>query len=191
MFKKLFFMVVIATISVDAFPYRNDNEVYSEVEYVIDGDTVQFDGFNCRLAYVDTPESGNNPKAQREVKKYGIEPSRIYGAGRIAKKYTESHIRKGETYRVKIVSSKKDVHGRSVCEIFFPNGKSFNERIVRDGFAVPFWRYLPMLKKPIYYWLAKKAQREEKGLWRTDHEIMMKMDRGTKCRDAACLNIVY
>lgn len=148
-------------------------EVTDTVRYVVDGDTVKFKTMNCRFANVDTPESGNNAKARKDIQRFNLSPETVYSAGRIAKNYTKSHIRKGESYRIDV--KKQDRYGRNVCEIFLPNGESFNQKIVQDGFAVPFWRYITKHEKGTYYGLAKTAEKRNKGLWKISPKLMLNM----------------
>ena len=153
--------------------YAHGQITTDTVRYVIDGDTVQFKTMNCRFAYVDTPESGDNPKALKDSRRYNIPLQEIYQAGRLAKRYTKSFIRKGASYSIDV--KKRGRYGRNICEIFLEDGKSFNKKIVKDGFAVPFWRYIPLTKKGEYYGAVKQAQRGHKGLWRISPYLMRRM----------------
>jgi len=140
---------------------------------VIDGDTAQFQSMRCRFSYIDTPESGNNPKALRDSRKMGIPLEDIYDAGRMAKRYLKSRLRKGEYYRIDV--KKGMTHGRKICVIYLDGDRTINELLVRDGFAVPFWQYIPKRKRSHFRNLSHLAQKEHKGLWRLYPEIMTKM----------------
>lgn len=146
---------------------------YAKLQYVIDGDTAQFQGIRCRFAYVDTPESGNNPKARKDAAKYNIPIDAIYQAGRLAKRYVKSRLRKGQVYRIDV--KKKGRYGRNICEIYLDETTTINDLVVRDGFAVPFWRYIPLSKKPHFVSLSYRARKEKRGLWRIYPSMMQKM----------------
>ena len=147
--------------------------VYEELRYIIDGDTAQFENMRCRFAYVDTPESGNNPKARKDSAKYNIPLDTIYQAGRMAKRYVKSKMRKGQVYRIDV--KKKGRYGRNICEIYIDKKTTINDLVVRDGFAVPFWQYIPLSKKPHFVYLLYKAKKEDKGLWQLYPALMRKM----------------
>lgn len=148
-----------------------------KVQYVIDGDTVQFNNdIRCRLAYVDTPESYRNKKATRDVADCSnVSVNDIVKGGRIAKNYLKSVLHKGKTYDVLITdkeSHRSKKQNRFICEIF-DDGGSVNERLVRNGFAVPYWRFIrDRNKKDRYAALFHKAQAEQKGVWRSQPNVM-------------------
>lgn len=144
----------------------------SKLRYVIDGDTVVFKSETCRLAFIDTPESKRNKKATRDVADCkDVSLDDIVQSGRYAKRYLKSVMRKGEVYNFKKHGS--DRYGRSICEIFLSDGSSINDRLVKNGFAVPFWRYIKSgdVKKRMRE-NASFAKSEKKGLWRTNAEVM-------------------
>ena len=140
---------------------------------VIDGDTAQFQSMRCRFSYIDTPESGNNPKALRDSRKMGVPLEDIYDAGRMAKRYLKSRLHKGKYYGIDV--KKGMTHGRKICVIYLDGGHTINDLLVRDGFAVPFWKYIPKSKRSYFRNLAHLAKKERKGLWRLHPEIMHKM----------------
>jgi len=147
-----------------------------KLRYVIDGDTVVFSPkITCRLAYIDTPESKRNNKAQRDLQASlpGIEMEDIVWAGRLAKKYTKSIMPKGRYYHVDITG--KDRYGRKICKIY-DQGESINEKIIRNGFAVPFFKYIPRSLHAHMQKLNKKAREEKKGLWRAYPKVLASME---------------
>lgn len=142
------------------------------LKYVIDGDTVVFNGSKCRLAYIDTPESKRNRKATRDVAKCNnVSMDDIITSGRYAKRYLSSIIQKGSSYRVKVIDV--DRYKRDVCVIYDHNGDSINEKIVRNGFAVPYWKYIrsSSVKRQMVNDI-RSADNGNKGIWRTHRNVM-------------------
>jgi len=167
------------------------NGAYAETQklrYVIDGDTAVFAHTTCRFAYIDTPESKHNKKLESDIKrsqynkklhKYilnnnSVSPQEVVRAGRIAKGYVKSIMHKGSFYDFDIIST--DRYGRSICVIYDKKGGTINDRIVANGFAVPFWRYIPSNIKPKMIDLVRRAKAKNKGLWRSNRNVMDMMN---------------
>jgi len=111
---------------------------------VLDGDTVEVlhDGKaeRVRLAQIDCPEKGQ-PFGQA-AKEYVLDLSAL-----------------------KIVTVKTetiDRYGRTVGEVFLPNGDNLNKLIVGSGYA---WQYKRYSKDPAYADLEAKARDLRLGLW--------------------------
>jgi len=144
-----------------------------KLQRIKDGDTVVFNkGVTCRLSYVDTPESYPNKKATRDVANCnGVTLDEVITSGRYAKRYLGSIMQKGSTYNVDIKG--EDRYGRSICVIYNEQKQSINEMLVRNGFAVPYWRYIKdyntrsRMKEYV-----RHAQSNNKGLWRTHRAVM-------------------
>jgi endonuclease YncB( thermonuclease family) len=142
------------------------------LRYVIDGDTVVFNGGStCRLSYIDCPESKRNAKATRDVAKCpAVSLDDIVESGRYAKRYLKSIMRKGTAYEVDIIG--RDRYRRDIC-IIYKDGVSINEIMVRNGFSVPFWRYIKQadVKKRMVSHI-RYANEHNKGIWRTHRNVM-------------------
>ena len=163
------FVLLLFLLPAFLFGYMTEEKLIR----VIDGDTAQFQSMKCRFSYVDTPESGNNPKAVRDSRRMGVPLSDIFDAGRMAKRYLKSRLQKGEYYRIDI--KKGMTHNRKICVIYLDEDLTINDLLVRDGFAVPFWKYIPKRKRAYFRNLVLLAQNERKGLWRLHPIIMRKM----------------
>ena len=144
-----------------------------KLRYIKDGDTVVFNkGVTCRLAYVDTPESYPNKKATRDVANCdGVSIDEIVTSGRYAKRYLGSIMQKGDIYDVDIRG--EDRYGRSICVIYNKHKQSINEMVVKNGFALPYWRYNKSkkmrhkMRNHLTY-----AKNNNKGLWRSHRAVM-------------------
>ena len=111
---------------------------------VLDGDTVEVmhDGKaeRIRLAQIDCPEK-NQPFGQA-AKKYVLD----IAAHKI----------------VKVQVDTVDRYGRTVGEVFLPDGSNLNKRIVGSGYA---WQYKRYSKDPEYAELESEARNAKLGLW--------------------------
>lgn len=146
---------------------------------VLDGDTVEVmhDGKaeRIRLAQIDCPEK-NQP------------------FGQAAKRYVlEVAAHKVVTVQVDTV----DRYGRTVGEVFLPDGSNLNKQIVGAGFA---WQYKRYSKDPEYGDLEAGAKSAKLGLWQDMNPVPpWKWRRGqrqastasTKGKDFTCGSKLY
>jgi endonuclease YncB( thermonuclease family) len=111
---------------------------------VLDGDTVEVmhDGKaeRIRLAQIDCPEK-NQPFGQA-AKKYVLD----IAAHKV----------------VKVEVATVDRYGRTVGEVFLPDGSNLNKQIVGAGYA---WQYKRYSKDPEYADLESSAREAGLGLW--------------------------
>ncbi len=143
---------------------------------VVDGDTVYFKDIKCRLAYIDTPESKHNDKAERDVSKCtGIIVDTEVEAGEASAKYTATLLQLGNTYKYDVIDI--DRYDRKVC-VIEANGANVNLAIVSGGYAVPYRKYIkdPSLAK-LYDRAESDAKRNRSGLWRSHAPVMECMDK--------------
>lgn len=117
---------------------------------VLDGDTVEVihDGKaeRIRLAQIDSPEK-NQP------------------FGQAAKRYVL------DVAALKIVTVEVDTvdrYGRTVGEIFLPNGDNLNKQIVGAGYA---WQYKRYSKDSEYADLEAEARTAKRGLWQDNNPV--------------------
>ena len=142
---------------------------------VVDGDTLYFHSrghtVKCRIAYIDTPESHRNSRAESKAGVcVGVTLDRMVGAGKEAARHAGSLVSVGKSYRFDVRGH--DRYGRAICVVRLPDGETYNEGMVRDGYAVPFWKYIPSSMKRRYGTLAKEAKRRHNGLWREYRPVM-------------------
>ena len=109
-------------------------EVYT-VQRVVDGDTLKLsNGERVRLIGVDAPESSNNPKLRRDVKRTGQVANEIIGMGKRAKKFTQNLI-KGKTVRLEFDVQQRDKYGRLLAYVYIPMRPltRFEKLNIQDG----------------------------------------------------------
>jgi micrococcal nuclease len=117
---------------------------------VVDGDTVELQwAGKSRLIGVDTPE--------------------VYGGqecfGREASAFAKRVLRPGLRVRVERDVEARDRYGRTLVYLRLPDGRSFNELLVAEGYAVPLTippnvRHAERFKR-----LARTARERAAGLW--------------------------
>lgn len=134
---------------------------------IVDGDTVHFGNTICRFAYVDTPESIKNNRLKNKLEKCpGVTVERMINAGKESKEYIEEKLENGKSYKYNIVSH-DNKYDRNVCEIY-NNSSMINLDLVKDGYAVPYYHYIPKDLKADFEKASKEAKRLNKGLYKTN-----------------------
>lgn len=117
---------------------------------VVDGDTVVLrSAGKSRLIGVDTPEVFGRPGC----------------FGRESSEFAKHTLRPGMPVKVARDAEPRDRYGRSLIYLALPDGRSFNELLVEQGFAVPMTippnvRYAGRLRE-----LARRARNNRAGLW--------------------------
>ena len=131
---------------------------------VVDGDTLNFTNDKCRILYIDTPESKRNKKAKRDANKCKkLSLDTMVKIGKISTAHAKSLVKVGKAYKYEVKG--KDRYKRSLCIVYTPRGV-FNELMVKDGYAMPYEKYVPSNLKRKYNKLAKQARSSNSGLWK-------------------------
>ena len=118
---------------------------YGVVKKVIDGDTIAIRSKNmvikCRLKDIDTPEKRSNAKLRKDVGDCSyLAREEMKKAGKYATIFAINRLPKGA--RIKYTTFGHDRYGRALCLIYTPRGKLFNLMAVREGYAVPYYKYI-------------------------------------------------
>jgi micrococcal nuclease len=121
-----------------------------EVMRVVDGDTVVLrSAGRSRLIGVDTPE--------------------VFGGqecfGRQASAFAKRVLRPGLRVRVERDVEERDRYGRTLVYLRLPDGRSFNELLVADGYAVPLTIPPNVRHAERFRALARRARERRAGLW--------------------------
>jgi micrococcal nuclease len=121
-----------------------------EVVRVVDGDTVVLRAAGkSRLVGVDTPEVFG----EREC------------FGRDASAFAKRLLRAGLRVEVERDVEERDRYGRRLIYLRLPDGRSFNELLVAEGFAVPLTIPPNVRHAERFRELASRARKREAGLW--------------------------
>ena len=150
------------------------------LQKVIDGDTLYFYSnghkVKCRIAYIDTPESKRNKRAKKFARKCpNVTLGTIVKAGKLATKHAKQLVKIGKKYKFDVVD--KDRYGRSICIVHLPGQYTYNELMVLDGYAVPYWYYMPKGLKRKFFILQREAKSNRAGLWDRYRKVMECLDR--------------
>lgn len=133
------------------------------LQKVVDGDTLHFNNAKCRIAYIDTPESKRNKKAKRDAarcKNFTLDT--MVKIGKTSSSHAKTLVKAGKQYQYDVIGT--DRYRRSICVVYTPNG-IFNELMVKDGYAMPYDKYVPKALKRKYALLTQEAKRSKRGLW--------------------------
>ena len=152
---KIIFIILIAlTLNADV----------GTLKKIVDGDTLHFTNDKCRILYIDTPESKRNKKAKRDANKCkNLSLDTMVKIGKQSTAHAKTLVKVGKSYKYEVKG--KDRYKRSLCIVYTPNGV-FNELMVKDGYAMPYERYVPSNLKKKYNKLAKQAKSSNSGLWK-------------------------
>ena len=121
-----------------------------EVVRVVDGDTLVLrSAGKSRLIGVDTPEVFSEPEC----------------LGREASAFARRVLRAGLRRRVERDVDERDRYGRALVYLRLPDGRSFNELLVAQGFAVPLTVPPNVRHAERFRRLARRARERSAGLW--------------------------
>jgi len=121
----------------------------TRIERIVDGDTVVLERVGkSRLIGVDTPEVYGG----REC--FGSEASAF------AKRVLD-----GQTVRYEIGREPRDRYGRALVYVYLEDGRSFNEMLVREGYARPLAIAPNVEHAARFERLAGEARAARRGLW--------------------------
>ncbi|MDX9743881.1 MAG: thermonuclease family protein [Arcobacteraceae bacterium] len=141
---------------------------------VVDGDTLHFKTNNkivkCRIQYIDTPESSDNAKNERDIANCkGVSTKDMASAGKSATRAAQRLLTLEKEYSYKVDG--KDRYGRSICVVKMGES-TFNEQMILNGFAVPYRQYMNKTEKNYYNILVSDAKARNSGLWKDRGQVI-------------------
>jgi len=143
----------------------DNHDNYYLLNYVVDGDTLNFEQLGkVRLISIDTPESYNSSRLDRQAEKCADgNKTIIQTMGKKATSYIKSFLEEGEEYYVENYG--QDRYGRVVGKVFIEN-QSVNLKMVKDGYAVPYiYNEGEDSDEELIIDAYKKAKNSNRGLW--------------------------
>ena len=150
---------------------------------VEDGDTLValVDGAETRLQLlgIDAPEDVENPKLLRDIQRTGLEPGPLTAIGSAATAHLNTLVAAGELVRLDGNLHARDRYGRVPVEAYLRTGRSLNEAMVQDGYAMVLSR--APLPKDLRNRLRRheaEAIAEGRGLWGLDPVTTMAWSGG-------------
>lgn len=148
------------------------NADIGKLSKIVDGDTVKFNDTTCRFAYIDTPESKRNDRAKSKVEDCtGLTLETMVDAGKQSASYLNSILELGRTYKYDVIST--DKYDRKVCVIWLNNNEMLNEKLVRDGYAVPYYYFIKDkdIEKQMRFSFTM-AKKNKSGLFKSNESVM-------------------
>ena len=127
------------------------------VSHVVDGDTVDIDKdgarVRLRLIGINSPESVD---PRRPVECFGKEASR-YAASQL----------EGTRVSIELDNSqgKLDKYGRTLAYVFLSDGASFNQLMIKEGYAYEYTYRTPYRYQKDFQRAEKEARLSLRGLW--------------------------
>lgn len=135
------------------------------VTRVIDGDTVVLsDKRHIRLIGIDTPESLESRKLQKDVIRTGKDKATIKALGKRSAAFTRDLV-EGKTVTIKYDHQKKDKYRRTLGYIYLKDGTFVNLEIVRQGYANAYTRF-PFKFMEQFRVAEVEAREKGRGLWK-------------------------
>jgi len=135
--------VIVILLTAMVLPIRGGEDAIAlyRVTRVIDGDTVVLsDNRIVRLIGVDTPETHDSPKLQKDCKRAGLTPQAIKTLGEKAKAFTTG-LCLGKLVYLEYDKNMHGRYGRTLAYLYLTDGTCINEEIIRNGFGIAFMRY--------------------------------------------------
>jgi len=110
------------------------------VEKIEDGDTVivtlKGKPERLQLQGIDAPEDVDNAKLKRDIKVTGLDSATLLPLGVAATQHLQMLVEPGDTLQVSGDFAKRDRYGRILVVAKDAAGRSLNERMVQDGYAI-------------------------------------------------------
>jgi len=138
------------------------------VSRAVDGDTLRLsNGENVRLIGIDTPESRDNSKLERDSRRSHKDKDAILKMGREASDFTKRLV-EGERVKLVMDVQERDKYGRLLAYVYLEDGTFVNGRIIEDGYA-QVMTIAPNVKyAQTFLRLEREARDKNKGLWKNN-----------------------
>lgn len=147
---------------------------------IIDADTLLFIQNNkhiiCQLAFIDAPESQPNERAKSQAKKCGLKTKEITNAGKIATTFTHKTISLNKEYKIDTITPLND--GWTRCIVHIPQGThpqlhpTLNGVLLDQGYGTFHDADNHHKEAKQMQERAEIAQKEKRGLWKSDVPAM-------------------
>lgn len=119
---------------------------------------------HIRLIGIDAPESYQNDRTNRESLRTGQSVNSIIKLGKSSTKYLRNIVSKGDKVYLEFDIDKRDRFNRLLAYVYLEDSTLLNEKIIIDGYALPY-TVAPNLKYAEKFQKAhKKARQENNGL---------------------------
>jgi len=140
------------------------------IEKVEDGDTIvatlKGKPERLQLQGIDAPEDVENAKLQRDIKVTGLDSATLLPLGVAATRHLRTLLKPGDIVQVSGSFDQRDRYGRILVVAVEGSGRSLNERMVNDGYAVvTHYGVIEAGLKARLEKLESEAIASKRGLW--------------------------
>ncbi len=133
---------------------------------VVDGDTLRLEnGEKVRLIGIDTPESRQNAKLKRDLKKSDKDAEELIAMGKKATRFTKGLALK-KYVRLEFDVQKRDHYNRLLAYVYLPDGRMLNAEIVKAGYAQMLTVPPNVKYQDSFLELQQEARDNNRGLWK-------------------------
>lgn len=145
------------------------------VKMLEDGDTlvVMANGADLRIQLlgIDAPEDTANPKLERDLQRTGLEAETLLKLGRQATAHLQQLVGKAEV-KLQGDLTAKDRYGRVPMVVLNKQGRSLNDAMLEDGYAMVAGR-TSAAAADIQRWqeMEQSAVSERRGIWSDDAAV--------------------
>lgn len=101
----------------------------------------------------------------------------MLSAGKSATRYAKSFLKLNNKYEYEV--NGKDRYGRSICVVILDN-MTFNEKMLLDGYAVPYRQYMNKTELQYYEGILLQAKQNKVGLWKGRADTIECLDKARK-----------
>ena len=172
------FLGALISLLFGAFPVSAAETRAIVIDKVEDGDTIlaHLNGKPERLQLIgiDAPEDTDNAKLQRDLKVTGLDVQILLSLGHDATTHLRSLVQQGDSLRVSGLFDQRDRYGRIPVVAVDQAGRSLNELMVQEGYAIAMRRgEIEVELKARLQTLESEAIAERRGLWGKAHEAAL------------------
>lgn len=174
--KRIIIVVLLLSIQISAFSsvkelIKDEKEIFAELLYVSDGDTiaVSYKGkkLRVRLIGIDTPELHPNRRAKKQMNKIGASMQLILQMGKRASDFAKSLVYRGQRLKLVFDREKQDRYKRVLAYVYFGEHykKMLNYLIIKKGYAWPLPYYPNIRFKKKFLKAYQRAKENKIGIW--------------------------
>jgi len=142
---------------------------WHRIKALEDGDTLMVsangEDLRVQLLGIDAPEDTINPKLERDLQRTGLEAESLLRLGRLATAHLRQLVGEGEI-KMQGDLNARDRYGRVPMVVLNKEGRSLNDAMLEDGYAMVAGRTSAGLSD-IQRWqqMEQSAVTEKRGIW--------------------------
>lgn len=169
--------LLLTTLSPFICAMATAGESSFRVQSIEDGDTlvVEISGKaeRIQLLGIDAPEDTENPKLERDLQRTGLEKQTLLAIGEEATQHLATLVAPDQLVKLAGELNKRDRYGRISVIVYSADGRSLNEAMVKQGYAILLGRFpLEAGFKDRLKESGKEAITNKQGLWKTHPAVV-------------------